>query len=202
MPKFLFILFVLVGLNLTANAQKRVFHAGLLGGTSFSQVLNDNLSHYSKLGLYGGAYLLTELSEQWIAEVGMTYVMKGSKERQRQGEPYNGYKMTLGYVEFPVLIKFRMHEWDIEFGLSAGFLVHSKEENLWQSDAFSTAKFESFEFAGIIGVNYTLNEKWGLNLRSSNSILPIRYPADNVYHPPLYGQRNIILTFAVRYFIR
>jgi hypothetical protein len=69
-------------------------------------------------------------------------------------------------------------------------------------DSFSASKFQRFELAGIIGVLYSINDKWGLNLRSSNSIFPIRYPTDNVYHPRFFGQRNIILTFAVRYFIQ
>lgn len=188
--------------TIISNAQERVFHAGLLGGVSASQVQNDNFANFNKLGFYGGVYIQSEFSDKWIWEIGMTYVMKGSKETQQKNVSYNGYKMTLGYVEFPFIVKFRMHEWDIEFGLSAGILMHSNEENLWQDEAYSSAQFEPFELAGIIGVNYSLNEKWGLNLRSSNSIFPIRYPTDNVYHPPLYGQRNIILTFAVRYYIR
>jgi len=193
----LFILFAVL-----SQAQERVFHAGLLGGISASQVDNDGFAHFNKLGIYAGGYILTEFSDKWIGEVGMTYVTKGSKEQQVSGQAYYGYKMTLGYIEFPFILKFRMHEWDIELGLSGGFLLHSKEENIWQEEAFSDSEFETFEFAAIIGVNYSFDDKWGLNLRSSNSILPIRYPTDNVYHPPLYGQRNIVLTLAVRYFVR
>ena len=86
--------------------------------------------------------------------------MKGSKERQQNNGSFAGYKMTLGYVEFPFVIKYRVNKWDIELGLSFGILVNSKEENLWQEDAFSSAQFEPFEFADttfttgmIVGVN-------------------------------------------------
>lgn len=201
MRKFLITSFVLLGLISSIKAQ-RVFHAGLLGGVSISQVLNDGLSHYSKLGFYGGGFISTEFSELWRGEIGFTYVTKGSKEIFTNSTAYSGYKMTLGYIEFPFLAKIHSEKWDFEFGLSFGILVSSNEENWLQNDAFSSAKFEPFEFAGVLGVNYSLDDKWGLNLRSTNSIIPIRYPTDNVYHPPLYGQRNIILTFAVRYFIR
>jgi len=146
--------------SIILNAQDRVFHAGLLGGISASQVDNDGLANFNKLGIYAGGYILTEFSDKWIGEIGMTYVMKGSKEPQRSGQTYNGYKMTLGYIEFPFIVKFRMHEWDIEFGLSGGILIHSKEENLWQEEAFSEAQFETFEFAAIIGVNYSFDDKW------------------------------------------
>ncbi len=191
----LVVLFFFVS-SIALNAQQRVFHAGLLGGISASHVDNDTFAHFSKLGIYAGGYILTEFSDKWIGEIGMTYVMKGSKEPHRSDQTYKGY------IESPFIVKFRMHEWDIEFGLSAGILLHSKEENLWQNEAFSDSQFETFELAGIIGVNYSFDDKWGLNLRSSNSILPIRYPTEDVYHPPLYGQRNIVLTLAVRYFVR
>lgn len=183
-------------------AQGRVFHAGLLGGVSFSQVLNDGLSHYSKLGFYGGGFISTDFNELWSGEIGFTYVMKGSKERFTSNTTYDGYKMTLGYVEFPFIAKVRFQKIQVEFGLSVGLLVNSNEENWYQDQTFSASEFEPFELAGIVGVNYNFNDKWGLDLRSSNSIFPIRYPTDNVYHPPFYGQRNIILTLAVRYFIR
>ena len=195
-----FILFIL--LSTISKAQERIFHAGLLGGVSFSQVLNDGLSHYSKLGFYGGGFISTDFNELWAGEIGFTYVMKGSKERFSSNATYDGYKMTLGYIEFPFIAKVRFQKIQVEFGLSAGILVNSKEENWYQDQAFSDSKFEAFELAGIVGVNYNFNDKWGLDLRSSNSIFPIRYPTDNVYHPPFYGQRNIILTLAVRYFIR
>lgn len=202
MRRFLIISILTFTMLSTTIAQERVFHAGLLGGVSFSQVLNDGLSHFSKLGFYGGGFISTEFSELWHGEIGFTYVMKGSKERFSNNASYSGYKMTLGYIEFPFLAKIHSKKWDFEFGLSFGILVNSKEENWYQNDAFSSAKFQPFEFAGVLGVNYSIDDKWGLNLRSTNSIFPIRYPTDNVYHPPFYGQRNIVLTFAVRYFIR
>lgn len=201
MRKYLITSLLFIGIISSVNAQ-RVFHAGLLGGVSISQVHNDGLSHYSKLGFYGGGFISTEFSEIWQGEIGFTYVMKGSKENFSSNTSYSGYKMTLGYIEFPFIAKVRSKKWDFEFGLSIGILVNSKEENWYQNDAFSSAQFEPIEFAGVLGVNYSFDDKWGLNLRSTNSIFPIRYPTDNVYHPPFYGQRNIILTLAVRYFIQ
>jgi len=202
MRKHFLLLILFISLGFSSTAQKRVFHAGLLGGISFSQVLNDGLSHYSKLGFYGGGFISTEFSELWSGEIGFTYVMKGSKENFSDNVSYDGYKMTLGYIDFPFLAKISFHKFDVEFGLAIGILVNSNEQNWYQDPAYSSAQFETFDFSGIVGVNYNFNDTWGLDLRSENSIIPIRYPTDNVYHPPLYGQRNIILTLAVRYFIR
>ena len=174
--------------------QKRIFHAGLLGGISFAQVENDGLAHFSKLGFYGGGFISTDFTEIWEGEIGFTYVMKGSKENFSSNASYDGYVMTLGYIEFPFVAKVRSKNWAFEFGLSFGILVNSNERNIQQSDAFSTAPFQP--------LNYQFTEKVGLDLRGSYSIFPIRYPTDNVYSPTFYGQRNIVLTLAVRYFIR
>lgn len=202
MRKFLIILTISLFSSSFLHSQERVFHAGLLGGLSMSQVLNDSFAHFSKLGFYGGGFVSSEFSDRWAWEIGMTYVMKGSKEQFFTNASYNGYKLTLGYVELPVLVKYGVKKWDFEIGLSFGILVNSKEENRYNDQVYSASEFEQFEFAGLIGFNYFFTEKVAGNIRLSTSILPIRYPTDNVYHPPLYGQRNNVLTFAVRYFIR
>jgi hypothetical protein len=193
--------FILLSASVTLG-QKRIFHAGLLGGISFAQVENDGLAHFSKLGFYGGGFISTDFTEIWEGEIGFTYVMKGSRENFSSNASFDGYVMTLGYIEFPFVAKVRANNWAFEFGLSFGLLVNSNESNIQQSDAFSSAPFQPFEFAGLVGVNYQFTEKVGLDLRGSYSIFPIRYPTDNVYSPTFYGQRNILLTLAVRYFIR
>ena len=167
-----------------------------------SQVLNDSYAHFSKLGLYGGVFVSSEFSKSWAWEIGMTYVGKGSKEQFFTNASYNGYKMTLGYIELPVVVKYGSNKWDFELGLSFGILVHSKEENRYNDEVYSDSEFEQFEFAGLVGFNYFFTEELAGNIRVSTSILPIRYPTDNVYYPPLYGQRNNLIIFAVRYFVR
>ena len=173
-----------------------------LGGATASQVLNDSYAHFSKLGFYAGGFVSTNFTDRWIGELGMTYVMKGSKEQFFTNASYNGYKLSLSYVELPVIVKYQVKKWDFELGLSFGILVNSKEENRYNDQVYSAAEFEQFEFAGIVGFNYFFTEKVAGNVRLSTSILPIRYPTDNVYHPPLYGQRNNVLSVAVRYFIQ
>jgi hypothetical protein len=189
-------------LSLSAAAQPRVFHAGFLGGITMSQVLNDGLSHYSKLGFYGGVFISTDFTDTFLGEVGMSYVMKGSKENQTNNQAFNGYKLTLGYIEFPILVKYRWKSFQFEIGPSLGILVNSNEKNLYQNDIQSITPFETFELAGIIGVNYSFTDKWGLDLRMSNSLIPIRYPTENVYYTYNQAQYNNVLSLCVRYFIR
>ena len=67
--------FILLSASVTLG-QKRIFHAGLLGGISFAQVENDGLAHFSKLGFYGGGFISTDFTDIWEGEIGFTYVMK------------------------------------------------------------------------------------------------------------------------------
>lgn len=183
------------------KAQKRAFHGGLLAGITATQVQNDNSGGFNKIGLYFGGYILSEFGEYWIGEIGMNYAGKGARENSGdKNVGFNKYVSRLGYIEFPVIIKFRIQKFDIEAGLSFGFLLFG-EEFVNGDKQQSPTNYESFEFAGIIGVNYMFNEKFGLNLRSQTSILPIRTPTENVFYSNGQGQYNIVISFAVRYFM-
>ena len=163
---------------------------------------NDSFSGYNKLGIYAGGFISTDFNDLISGEIGMIYSQKGSKEPNRKGQVYNGYKLTLGYLEFPILVQFNYQKWAFEIGPSIGLLIHSKEQNLYQDDIQSATQFESFEIAGLVGVNYSFNEKWGANLRISNSIRPIRYPTSNTYYTWDQAQYNNVASLAVRYFVR
>ena len=183
------------------QAQKRLFHGGILGGLTMTQVQNDNSGGFNKIGLYFGTYILTEFNDMWIGEIGMNYAGKGSRETSRdKNDVYNKYVMRLGYLEFPVIVKFRFHKFDFELGPSFGFLLFSKELDQY-GEQQSATEFKNFELAVIIGVNYMFNEKLGLDLRSQTSILPIRTPNEGVYYTNGQAQYNIVISLAVRYFM-
>ena len=199
--KLLLAIFFFTSIISGVQAQKRLFHGGLLGGLTMTQVQNDNSGGFNKVGLYFGGYILTEFNDMWLLEIGMNYAGKGSREVNRdKNDVYNKYVMRLGYIEFPVIVKFRLHKFDFELGPSFGFLIHSKELDQY-GEQQSPTEFKKFELAGIIGVNYMFNEKLGLDLRSQTSILPIRTPNEGVYYTNGQAQYNIVISLAVRYFM-
>ena len=201
MKKYLITISIILFLVSFGNAQKRFFHGGLVGGLTFTQVQNDNSGGFNKIGLYFGSYLLTEFNDRWIGEIGMNYAAKGSRETSRdKNDVYNKYVMRLGYIEFPILIKYRYKDFDFELGPSVGFLIHSKELDQY-GEQTSPTEFKKYEFAGIIGVNYMVNDNLGVNVRSQTSLLPIRTANDGVYYMNGEGQYNIVVTFTVRYFM-
>jgi hypothetical protein len=199
--KFLIVSFVVLITSSGINAQKRLFHGGLVFGITATQVHNDNSGGFNKIGLYFGGFIVTNFSDQWMLEIGMNYAGKGAREvTGDKNVGFSKYVSRLGYIEFPFLIKFRLKKFDIEAGLSIGFLLFGNEYlngNLQES----SAKYKSYEFAGILGASYSFNDKWAVEIRSQTSLLPIRTPTDNVYYSNGQGQYNIVLSFTVRYFM-
>ena len=199
--KRLFISILLVLFLTQVYAQKRLFHGGLLGGITATQVHNDNSGGFNKVGPYLGGYIIAEFSDMWIGEIGMNYAAKGAREVSGdKNVGFSKYVAKLGYMEFPVVLKFRISGFDIEAGLSVGFLLFGSEF-LNGNEQQSPTEYESFEFAGIIGVNYMFTDKFGLDLRSQTSIFPIRTPTDGVFYTNGQAQYNIVMTLAVRYFM-
>jgi len=199
--KYLIAVFLFTATFSGLKAQKRLFHGGLLGGITATQVHNDNSGGFNKIGLYFGGYILTEFNDMWIGEIGMNYAAKGARENSGdKNVGFNKYVARLGYIEFPVILKIRFSKFDIEAGLSFGFLLFGSEF-LNGNKQISPTEYKPFEFAGIIGVNYMFNDKLGINLRSQTSLLPIRTPTEGVFYTNGQAQYNIVMTFAVRYFM-
>ena len=102
MLRYLLILLFFIAVSTQSKAQERVFHAGLLGGFTASQVINDSFSGYNKLGIYAGGFISTDFNDLISGEIGMIYSQKGSKEPNRKGQVYNGYRPTLVIVDVVV----------------------------------------------------------------------------------------------------
>jgi hypothetical protein len=199
--RFLLLSFVFLIAATGINAQKRIFHGGLNFGITATQVHNDNSGGFNKIGLYFGGFILTHFSDQWMFEIGMNYAGKGARENSGdKNVGYNKYVSRLGYIEFPFLIKFRLKKFEVEAGLSIGFLLFGKE--YFNGDLQkSPTKYKRYEFAGILGASYMFNDQWGLEIRSQTSLLPIRTPTEGVFYTNGQGQYNIVISFTVRYFI-
>jgi hypothetical protein len=58
--------------------------------------------------------------------------------------------------------------------------------------------FIFFELSYIIGVSYLFKEHWGINLRLSTSVFPVRIP-DWQYNDNIKKQYNDVLAFSVYY---
>lgn len=202
-----FLLSLLVSLSLFVNAQR--FNAGLLFGLSASQVHGDNLSGFDKMGLVGGGFVKTSINEKWDAFFEIIYVQKGSRKIPNPSKgDYLTYDLKLDYAEVPVLVRYTFYkQFALEFGPAFGALVRQSEVsndiNLLQ--VYPEKAFSKTDFTFVTGINYLFQGKFDINIRYTNSYLPVRRFDVPVYYPNWFfnlfnrGFYNNVLTFTARY---
>jgi len=187
------LLFIII-LPLSLSAQR--FHGGLVGGFNVSQIDGDNWAGYNKAGLVAGAFVFTDLSEKWTAQLEIRYSSKGSATPKYYVDKI---KFRLLYIEIPIVAKFEIvKKLDIEAGVSIGYLF-----NAARNDGYGYVKFEEvpekFEGAICAGLNYLLFDKVGVNARYSYSLFPVY----SQYTGATYGTGawyNNVITFGF-YFV-
>ena len=186
-----------------ALAQAQRFKGGVLGGINASQVRGDAFTGYNKAGVLAGAFVTTELSENFFWQMEFKYSQKGSRKNpNHEKQDFDKYIMRLGYMELPVLIGYHADDRiDILAGLSVGWLAHSKEFDIvGEFPPEDQVSFKEYEFAGFAGLRYNLSGHFAADLRIGYSLLPIR---DFVGGSDIYwltgGQFNNVLSTALYY---
>ena len=191
----LFLLLILV--SSTSFAQKR-FVTGLKLGVTASQVDGDTYQGYHKVGPIVGATLSAKFNEKWSAQFEVFYIQKGAKHNGKPDEgDYSFFLMRLNYIEMPFLYRRQLKtNFGFEAGLSFAILIDNKNREF---DIYgkipARPDFEKYEIAAHAGFKYFLNEKQSVNLRYSNSVIPIRKsPGISTYNYFIRGQYNIVLS--------
>ncbi len=191
------------------------FRAGPLLGLSFNQVDGDNFSGYNKLGLNLGGFVNRQINEKWDIQLDIAYMQKGSREAPdvEQGD-YDDYEMSLSYIQFPLVGRYRYKQFSGELGLAIGVLLSDEEKidgtPIDDLPAYDKVEFESMEYATVFGLNYHFNDHFWINARWMYSINRIRIPYGGeipVYNPKPHwlsrkpGQYNNNFVVSVYYSI-
>lgn len=177
------------------------FNGGLFAGFNASQVAGDVASGYNKAGLLFGGFVSRPLSVNSEIRMELMYSQKGSRMNPDESNDFRSYLLRLNYVDLPFLYRHRINEnfW-VEIGLSYGYLIHHFELANFSS-AVSSTEFIRHAFNALVGLEYRLNNSMALNLRSGNSILPLRDHSSGVKRFFNRGQYNDVLSFSFSYVI-
>ena len=176
----LFSFFVLIGLGQEdAKAKKRQqkgeFSALVRVGVVSSQILGDNFGGYNKPGFSGGIGTFTKISERFIFQLELNYSTRGSRERSTKTKPIP-FPMRLEphYLDVPLLLKTNISIFEIEFGVTNGFLLFHREwiGNSKTPNNQHTWDFNRYELAGNLGINTAFSTKWHVNARFHYSLIP------------------------------
>ncbi len=176
------------------------FNGGILGGLATSEVSGDRLQGPHKAGLYLGGFVSRYFSQRSSFQMELDYIQKGSRENPTDENGYYSYLLRLNYIEIPVSYKYDFHpKGTLETGLSLGVLVNYYEEANGSEQVAGAGDFETFDFSFNIGAYYTLVDDLRINIRYSNSLLPIRPHAGGTSYRLNQGQYNEVLSFVLFY---
>jgi len=196
--KFLLIpIFMFLGFALSAQD----FHGGILGGLSASEISGDRLEGPNKAGFYLGAFVNRYFTHRSSIQMELDFIQKGSRENPDSSNAYRSYLLRLNYIEMPVHYKYDFIEkGTLEAGLSLGVLIHDYEladGYEWVSGA--EEPFDKIDLSFNIGAYYTIIKNLRINVRYSNSILPVRPHAGGATWRANKGQYNEVLSFVLFY---
>jgi hypothetical protein len=189
--KNIVIFLVILGLNIVGVAQeksaekpKSTFTGGVRAGFTSSQISGDDLSGFNKFGGYAGLFANFPIvpSAKMKLQFELNFIMKGSHTFVSPGSTavINSYALNLFYVEAPLLLKLvpftnKLKGLEIEIGPAFNVLFHHIEKidgEKWNINE----QFRWYEVALDIGIGYLFKQHYGINLRWSTSIIPVRKP--------------------------
>lgn len=202
-------LFLIVFLSITLGLSAQSFNGGVLVGGIASQVNGDNYAGYHQLGWTAGAYANWPVNNDLSWQLELKYALFGSHSDVKEEEMgANHYNLRLHYAEVPIMLRYKLNRFHVgdrsldfitlEIGPSFDFLLFfSDETNLSPNE---NAPWKFFSLTGNVGMHFDFGERWGIGLRSMNSIIPIRYKNSPSY---FYGHYyNIVLQAVVTYNIK
>jgi hypothetical protein len=159
------------------KAQK--FEAGLALGFNTSQISGDNLGGFNRLSPNAGIFIKRVINDKLDWRLEMAYLGKGSRNAPGPDDPATDYYLLrLHYVELPLMFSYNLKsKWRVEAGPSVGVYVGHFEEDIngeYVGILSAREDFKRLDISGNLGIIWEFSEKWKLNVRGSNSILPVR----------------------------
>ncbi|MBO7494102.1 MAG: PorT family protein [Bacteroidales bacterium] len=190
--KKLIVCLAIFAVVLSAVAQEKQdvsrFYGGVRVGFTASQISGDDLSGFHQLGASAGLFVnhAVNASGSLKLQLELDFTMKGSHSYTPPKQQYETdfYSLRLGYVEVPLLLEWAVGKWtlwgkpfqfELEVGPAFGVVVLQKE---WEATGLIVGRppFRRFEFSGIAGLSIKIADHHSVNLRYSNSIIPVRIP--------------------------
>ncbi len=178
-------------------------------GFNACQVNGDNFSGYNKFGILGGLAVEARLSKKLNLNFGIFFSQKGARHNPK---PEKGdlrfYRVNLNYVEMPLQFKINLNKlYFASVGASYAYLINYQEDTEagnWNN----VFPFNKSDFCFNIGLGRPIKNNFVIEVRSSNSVVPIRnnrLGSTSVFYPNALtrifgvGMFNNILTLVVSY---
>ncbi len=203
----LFCLAALYGQRSTTSSN---FRGGVRAGMTATQISGDDLMGFHQIGATAGLFAAYPLNDRdnLKLQAEIDFTMKGSRNYippKQAADPSAKYVLTLGYLELPVLLKWKFaritimgnSDFEFEAGPVFGINIFKKERDAYGIIS-GRPDFRTFEFSVMAGLSWMFNEHHGLSLRYANSIIPVRIP-NWAINRRIKKQYNSVLLFSYFY---
>jgi hypothetical protein len=191
--------------------QGQNFFGGVVAGINGCQVGGDGYAGYNKAGFYGGGFVGWRFTPMSALRTGLEFSQKGSREILTEENDYQGYdyRLHLNCIDLPVLYQLSFYindkqRFSLETGLSYTYIIGDpKEEGIDGTGSRYIADGTGMSFVSsslnfVVGAYFHINKNLFVNLRTSNSITPIRKdPARRQHFFRWHGQSNDVLTLSI-----
>ncbi|MEO6902619.1 MAG: porin family protein [Bacteroidia bacterium] len=156
---------------------------GLTAGYIRSQLIGDHYKGYDKQGFDVGVFSQLRIGKQADLKMELLLINKGcvDKGNKKLNKDYSTYFQTLYYMEMPILFQYNLKKVSFEAGPGLGILIwnldfeHNTLKYLSRTPTFLETTFN-------LGVGYLYSDRLNINLRYSNSIIPIRTEPTSQYN--------------------
>ena len=172
--KKIFLIITIVFLSITTISAQKKINFGIKGGINFTNITQDAFSSYtsSKTGMNIGLLAEIPFGDKFSIQPEILYSTQGSKTIDiLDGVPYPGApgippvkgEYKLNYIQIPILAKiYLLKKLSFEIGPSFNFLT--KGEKTTSLNTISKIG-NGFEFGGILGLSYKINNTLFLSSR-------------------------------------
>ncbi len=214
------LVFAFCFLTVLGFSQEPRFKAGLTGGLVASDIpgtdTRDNDVDYNKLGFTLGALVNTRVNDKTLVQLEINYIQKGTEQKPDSNN--QGYfKLSLNYIEVPLLIRRRLHfsvfkrpstNFDLEAGASYGKIFSMAYVDGTNTPAtLNPAAFNQTDISLLFGVDYNFNPNWAFCIRYTNSLiaaiktdpLPAGYKYLSALPYTFNHGDNVVIQFTIKF---
>lgn len=197
---FLYI-FLLFTWQLKAQTDVKIFKAGVIGSLNSAQIDGDGYAGFDKVGWSIGGFVNRNIKEKLSYQFEINYITKGSFDRPDfNAGKFFSKKITLHYIEVPLLLKLQVKKIGLELGPTFATLVKYNETNT-SGNLTSLQPFNKFELGYVLGADIKLSKRLNAIWRFQSSITPI---SDKMQFQRNFmglhgGSYNLLLSLGLRY---
>ena len=161
------------------------FKAGLIAGFNAAQINGDQSAGFNKFGLLGGLRGVTILNEKMEISLELLFSQRGS--RSSNNENVIPFKISLNYVEIPVLFNYldwlegdgEYYKLHFHAGFSYGRLLSFEIDGGTTGLTLLGDFFRENDVSFLAGATFYANKHLGFTARYTRSLFPMFERSDN-----------------------